>query len=254
MYGFKAIKIPETDLTSKKESMDNLNSIKTCVKATDNNLTAIAYSKIKDDIMSNKFKPGECISGSQLAKILKMSRTPVREALTILANEGLVEIHNGVGIIIKSITYKDILELYEIRLALECIAVESLIVKNDHSNLFKLKSNWHTLKDKLILGELSDWNEIVLLDHQTHHFIVTSSGNTLLIELFENIEQRIRRIQYLSVFGQEDKGNIIDQHIELLESIIQNNTHTTIKLLKKHIQEAVSYIFTNPDNVAEKRA
>ena len=217
-------------------------------------LTTIAYNIIKNDIMTNAFKPGECISGSKLAQNLKMSRTPVREALNILANEGLIEIHNGIGIIIKNITKKDILELYEVRLALECVAVESLIRKNDKSNFPGLKKKWLNLNQKLIQGELSDWKEMISLDYQTHHLIITSCGNALLTELFENIEQRIRRIQHLSVSAQEDKKNIIEQHIELLESIIHGDTETAKKLLKKHIQQAVSYVFTHPDSTSNKPA
>ncbi len=221
-------------------------------KNTENSLTTIAYNNIKNDIMTNKFASGECISGSKLAQNLKMSRTPIREALNILANEGLIEIRNGVGVTIKKITKKDILELYEVRLALECVAIETLIRNKNQSGLLQLKNEWNILKNKLVQEKLSDWNEIVSLDYQTHHFIITSCGNSFLTELFENIEQRIRRIQYLSVFAQEDKGNVVEQHLELLENIIQNKTLNATNLLRKHVQ-VTSLIFSDND-IADKLA
>ncbi len=216
------------------------------------NLTTIAYHKIKNDILLSKLKPDECISGSQLAKNLNMSRTPVREALNILESEGLVDIRNGVGIFIKSVSEKEVLELFEVRCALECTALESLVrnlatpeYRAAKEQIQKLENDWLNLKNKYRNNQLSDLQEIVALDYETHNFIIKSSDNAFLVDLVRNIEIRIRRVQYLSVIALNDAQNTINQHFELVQSINKGEKERAVFLLKTHIQESVPYIFQN---------
>ena len=74
-------------------------------KGSTRNRTEIAYDKIKDSICSGAIRPGDILSESQIAAELEMSRTPVREALRILASEDLVVIKNGIGAYAVSYTH-----------------------------------------------------------------------------------------------------------------------------------------------------
>ncbi len=216
---------------------------------SDDTLTTLAYKKIKDDIIRGQYRPGECLSSPRLARALRMSRTPVREALSMLANEGLVDIQNGVGIFIKELTRKELAEVYEVRLALECAAVEAIIMARggaaleSRPALKKLEREWALLKAKVRAGRLTDLDEVNQLDYKTHNFIVESGGNIFLSELVENLKLRIRHIQSLSVAAQGDVEDTIDQHLAIIANLRRGNLPETTRLLKLHIREAISYIF-----------
>ncbi len=83
------------------------------------NLSEIAYDEIKDAICKGKVMPEDILSESQLASQLGMSRTPVREALRMLATEDFVEVKNGIGAYVKPLSSKDMEDLYEVRCLLE---------------------------------------------------------------------------------------------------------------------------------------
>lgn len=223
-------------------------------KSGDNNLTKTAYLAIKNDIMLNKIKAGGCLSSCQLARKLNMSRTPVREAIGILENEGFVEIHNGVGIFVKETTEKDIMELVEVRTALECSALESSTLTLDRSVLEKLLSNWEKMKVDFLSGVTPDLEEIMALDYETHDFLVSCSRNSYLIELTKNVSVRFKRMQYLSVMALDDVPETIEQHLVLLKCIQDGNLEEAVRLLKVHIKGVETYVFHRTDIQRERRA
>ena len=216
-------------------------------KLGDHNLTRAAYLSIKNDIMLNKIKAGECLSGCQLARKLNMSRTPVREAISILENEGFVEIRNGVGIFVREITEKDLIDLVEVRTALECSALESSSLKLDQAGLEKLLAGWEKLKADFLSGAGADLEEIVALDYETHDFLVSCSRNNYLIEMIENVSVRFKRMQYLSVVALGDVLNTIEQHLVLLKRIQDGSMEEAVRLMKVHIRGVETYVFHRDD-------
>ncbi len=207
-------------------------------------LTKVAYDRIKADIVQHRIKAGECLSGCALARQLNMSRTPVREALKLLENEGFVEIRNGVGIHIKEITKKDILEIIEVRVALECAALDASAFAIDPEALRKLEENWLKLEKDYQNGSLNDLDKVMRLDYQLHDFIVASSHNAYLLEMIKNVSDRFKRLQYLSVMALGDVHDTINQHLKLLDGLKKGRTREMGKLLREHIMGARTYIFT----------
>lgn len=216
------------------------------------NLTKVAYVALKNIILMNKIKIGECLSGSQLAKKLKMSRTPVREALNILASEGLVEIRNGAGIYIKKVSEKDMLELLEVRSTLECSALESRTLDIDTETLNVLYEGWLAFQDRIRNGRMPSLDEVMGLDYQTHEFIVHSSKNDYLVELTKNVSDRVKQAQYLSVLGLDDLADTVKQHIGMLEAIRSGDIPQSARLLRSHIMGAAAYIL-NPASTRGKK-
>jgi len=136
------------------------------------NRTSIAYDALKESIFINKLKPGDHISENQVAQSLGMSRTPVREAIKVLASEGLVEIHNGVGIFVKQITTKEISDLFEVRAALECAALHTALECISDQELDAINEKWMKLKKKMDGGAKGDLSHLLDLDFQFHSLIV----------------------------------------------------------------------------------
>lgn len=222
-------------------------------KKSKSNLTRLAYAALKSNIVMNKIKAGECLSGTLLAKKLNMSRTPVREALNILAREGFVEIHNGVGIYVKKVSEKDMLELVEVRSALECSALGARTLNVDQEKLGTLYDAWLGFRNQIESGQKPGLDEVTTLDYQTHDFIVRSSHNSYLVKLIENVSARFKQTQYLSVLGLDDAASTVNQHLEILGAIKSGDIPQATSLLRSHIMEAVVYIL-NPASRRGKKS
>jgi DNA-binding GntR family transcriptional regulator len=217
-------------------------------KHTSSTLADIVYKKIKDDIIQNKLKAGDFLSSAQIAKEMSMSRTPVREAFNSLSTEGLIEIQNGVGVFVKEISESEIRELFEIRMVLESLALKKLMERPTDKDFFlALKDEWLSIQAKFQNGDQSIFDNISLLDYKTHKSFNRHSGNVFLTDIIENIELRLNRIQSLSIYAHNDVENTINQHLALIQAVLDGNYQTAEKLLHTHIADAVEYILGCPN-------
>lgn len=212
-------------------------------------LAEIAYKEIKNAIFNCTIKPGDCVSGTQLAKLLKMSRTPIREAINTLANEGLVEIQNGVGIFVKGITIREIKELFQVRAILEVAILKQCIDRIPLKALNEVKQKWLTFKEKLSANMHIDLAQISELDFKTHNLINSHSSNTYLKELMSNIYLQVERIQYMSAQALGDTRQTIDEHLELISFIEHKDVVKACESLETHINNAVFYLINNPSDI-----
>lgn len=222
--------------------MNKSKSLKGINKNKINNLTNIAYETIKNSILNNEIKPGDYLSENMIANTLEMSRTPIREALRVLASEGLVEIYNGVGVFVKHITTKEICELFEVRAALECIALRTSLMNITDEEIEQLESDWLTLKKKADSGLEIDLDTIAQYDHKLHSLIVDKCINSFIKNIVKSIRQSILRYQRLSAKALADEKETINQHLEIISLLKERKVEKVIPVLERHIQEAANYI------------
>lgn len=211
------------------------------------NLTDIAYDAIKHMIIYNEIAAGEFLSENSLAQALNMSRTPVREALKILASESLVEIHNGIGIFVRNITRKEVHELFEVRTALECAAVKSLVKNVTEDDLRELEQSWLDSKQKIEMGLEVSYETLAEYDHKLHAMILDKSDNSILQDIMHGIRQRIQRIQALSISKYPYQAITIQQHLDIIQAIRDRDEEEVIRLLTAHIHFAENNVLENPD-------
>ncbi|SCZ78149.1 GntR family transcriptional regulator [Acidaminobacter hydrogenoformans] len=211
------------------------------------NLTDIAYDSIKHMIIYNEIPAGEFLSENILAQALNMSRTPVREALKILASENLVEIHNGIGILVRNITTREVHELFEVRSALECAAVKSFLRNVTEEDLLEIERNWINSKEKLEAGEEIAYEDLAEYDHMLHSLIYDKSDNSVLKDIMHSIRQRIQRIQALSISKFPYHIVTIQQHLDIIQSIKLRDEEEIKRLLAEHILFAENNVLKNLD-------
>ena len=209
------------------------------------NLAEKAYSAIKDSIMENDFKPGDCLSENALAQALGMSRTPIREAIKVLSSEGFIVIHKGVGAFVNHITVKEIHDIFEVRSALECIAVDSALDRITEEELETLKRDWLKLYEEAVSGKQIGYNILSEYDSRLHRFLIIKCDNDLIINIIESIRMKIARFQKISATALGNELNTINQHIELIEIMKTKNAEVLKNKLKSHIIEAEKLILKN---------
>jgi DNA-binding GntR family transcriptional regulator len=205
-------------------------------------LAYAAYETIREQIFNNTFRQGELLSESALSQELGMSRTPVREALRMLASENLVEVRNGVGIFIKPITLQDIHDLFEVRCALEMLAAKTAIYQISVEEADALSAQFTDLIQRQTNGPIPDPKEFVALDWKLHELLVERSGNEYVKSIVRNIHSNVRRYLEMSFLSFNDATTSAQEHLQILALIRARNRDGLSAALNQHLQWSAGFL------------
>lgn len=205
-----------------------------------------AYQYIQSRIASGDLPSGDAISELLLAKELGSSRTPVREAISQLVSEGLLEQTPNRGTVVMRLTREDIVDLYELREALEVYVVAKVtreqLPAEDIKRLEQLSEGILSLAD-----ELDTTGKPYLNAEQMQRFIAADRGFHTLLMAF-SFNPRIRKIVddtrlLIRIFAMRRLGydteklrNIHAQHAAILAAIVSKDPELAMRRLAEHIQ------------------
>ena len=195
-------------------------------------LASIAYDTIKAGIVSGEINNSLSLSENTLAKILNMSRTPIREAIKRLEAESYLKSVDGVGLIVQELSLKDLAEIYEVRTALEKVALESAIFKIDSQSLFNLECELENLLTSYNLNNQIDDEYLYELDSKFHNTLYLASENTCVKEILKTLEIKIHRYQYKAYKVSNTGKEATIQHLNILKEVKSKNLENVKKLLK----------------------
>ncbi len=173
--------------------MTKLNSI---LQKRTRNAQERAYSYLKEQIVNLQLLPGRKLRAQEFAGILKLSRTPVREALGRLEQERLVHRDSGWGYIVVPLTFKEILDLFKIRESLEVLAALEALPNITAENLRLLKSILDKSENLLKAGRQAEFRAA---SREFHMTISTLARVPLLHQIMLGINDRIRRVAAMQV-------------------------------------------------------
>lgn len=214
--------------------------------AKNKNRAEEAYLYIKNSIIHNDFKPGDCLSENAIAQSLGMSRTPVREAFKVLVNEGYIETRNGIGAFVRHITAKEIHDIFEVRAALECAAVETALARISDKELEEIEKTWMKFESDVNAGVKISWEKLSELDYRLHEFLIMKCENDYIINILNDIRMKIAHSQATAAITLGDQLGTIKQHLHIIR-LIKNRDADELRLeLRAHIQRAADLIFKNP--------
>lgn len=184
----------------------------------DNSLTNQAYEIIRQQIFDFDLFPGQIVSDYLLSKELNMSRTPIRQALMRLENEGLLEEQSGKkNYRISTITTEDIQDLFDFREGIETTAF-MLAWRNGISK--KQLKTLQDITDKMrITNETGQAKEHFFYDQQFHNELVALSGNRRLIKAHDEILLQLTRMRFLSFLENSLQSKACMKHQAILDAI-----------------------------------
>src|ERR1700691_3921865 len=167
---------------------------------------------LRDSILSGVFVPGQRLNTSELAQNLHVSVAPVRDALNRLQSEGLIEIRPRSGTFVSEISPREVRETFEVRAALECLAVELAIGNLGADKINRLKELVNQME-----APVNDERGKALHEQKNeefHSLIVESSGNRKLIEMYRQLKAyiAIARIHYQRGVGQRRMQKVHSEH------------------------------------------
>ncbi|WP_456818768.1 GntR family transcriptional regulator [Cellulomonas sp. URHB0016] len=204
-------------------------------------LREVVYERLRDQILNGRISPRERLTEPKLGKAFDVSRTPVREALSRLLSDGLVERTDfGYAVVVPSL--EDLRNLYELRITLElrgiARAIENPEVRHEEALLRSELETWAELRDAPPEPDAS----FVLFDEGFHQVLSRSSGNTQLTEALVTVNQKIRAVRMHDFVEADRITATIDEHIEILTLVLARELPAALTALHKHVGESLEVV------------
>ncbi len=195
-------------------------------------LRSMVFNRLFDDILDGKYCSGETLVESKLAEKLGVSRTPIREAIKQLEQEGLVYTLPNRRVVVRGITDKDIDDIYVIRKNLEGLAARWAVMYITEEELNELKK---TLELMEFFTERGDLEQIKQLDAKFHGLIFRASNSRPLRFMLDSFHQFLRKArgETLTVPGRLPKT--LTEHKAILKAIENNDPDAAEEAMIKHI-------------------
>jgi DNA-binding GntR family transcriptional regulator len=190
--------------------------------------------------MEGKFKPGTRIQEPELARMLNISRVPVREALRILAADGIVVNTPYRGMRIMDVDKKKIIDIRQVRLALENLALDLCMAAPSslESLIADLKSSVEKMMAAKVLGDLI---QLTKEDLEFHRSICRQSGNDVLLSFFDSIANQ--QMVIFSVIHRDNRYTTIQEdHLKIIRAFETGDDEIAKNALSEHILTAADYI------------
>ena len=194
-----------------------------------------AYTEIKQKIFNFEMMPGDLISEGNLAKLVSVSRTPLRQALQQLQHGGFIRAIPKIGWQVATLDFDKFDELYDFRILIELNAVKCLCIsEQDNLILNELQKIWLVPKSRRNMNTL----EVGMLDEQFHTSLVKASGNEEMLKTHSEITERIKIVRRLDFTKNNRIHDTYDEHAQIIKAIMKRKTSEAQKLLKNHIEQS----------------
>ncbi len=194
--------------------------------------TNLAYQKIRDALISLRFKPGDYLNMAELIHEFDLGRTPINHALHRLANEGLVMIMPRKGVIVSPLSIDEALDLVEVRIANEKLCMQLAVLKITSEDIDTLR----TLADACnCAAESHDMTRMMNADRAIHDTLAHLSGNRTLAELLIMLHARSLRFWAVTLSSPGHLQEVRDEHTQLIDALEKHDTAAAIDAAETHI-------------------
>ena len=206
-------------------------------KISNDELGAQAYKKVRSMIISKKLVPGQKIVQDKLAESLGISRTPLRSALQMLEAEYLVQSVPRKGVIVKEFSDKEIVELYDCRIALEGTASSLFTTIASDAEIDRLSGLFQPFLESPI-----DANKYQIADSIFHDSIVQGCGNSFLSKLFKqgNILLIINMVGLV-----RPPEETLNEHLNIISAMKKRDSDSAEALVRSHLDKSKQLIISN---------
>lgn len=195
-------------------------------------LRDVVFQTLRKEILTGQMKPGDRLMEVHLANRLGVSRTPIREAIHKLQQEGLVVMSPRRGAEVAQITEKGLRDVLEVRRALDILSVELACDRMTQEELEALKEACLCFEQATREGDVG---EIAKADVSLHDMIVQAGGNPRLQQLLNNLSEQMYRYRFLYIRDESQHHKLIAEHREIYESILDRNKERAKAAVKLHI-------------------
>ncbi len=200
----------------------------------DKTLLHLKVAKIlRDKITYGELEPGLRLTERVLCEELKVSRTPLREALKTLASEGLVELLQNCGAMVTPMTLTDTTDTFKVLSVLEGLAGELACGRADEANTAELRRLHEQMREHYNSGNREKYFE---LNQEIHARIFQLAANPVLLTTRDKLNLRLRRARYFANIGQSRWDRAMQEHDQIIAALEARNGKRLRLLLEEHIR------------------
>ncbi|HXX94810.1 MAG TPA: GntR family transcriptional regulator [Planctomycetota bacterium] len=207
--------------------------IPTAARAAQRLLQDRAYEELKGLIQGGTYPPGTFLSERRLAGRLGMSKTPIKSALTRLGVEGFVTVSPQQGIVVREPTVNEVLDLFDIREALEPFVVRKLAGHLTPDQVVRLRQN---LRSQVRAARAKEVAESTILDAEFHTMICEFLGNHEISQALWRMREKLHRL-ILGNFNRipERMDGSVKEHAAIAEALIAGRGEEAAARVVKHL-------------------
>lgn len=202
-------------------------------------LSSSIVATLKERILSWQYPPEHRLTEDGLCREFGVSRSPVREALRILATNGFVRRMDNRGYAVRQVKVRELEELYDVRLALELFAVETLTAAGAPAEeLARLAETWRAVQRR----PTGHVEELARQDAQFHEALAQLAGNALLLEQLQSINERLLVFRTIDFAKPDRVESTCAEHLALLDRIMAGDVAGARAALRRNIEEGRSIV------------
>ena len=198
-------------------------------------LRDVVSEALRQAIREGVLQPGERLMEIQLADELGVSRTPIREAIRKLELEGFVVMVPRRGTYVADISLKDVVQVFEIRSALEELAAGLAAERITPDELEELERILVEINDYIARD---DFDKIVDADIRFHGILYKASRNNRLVDILRNLREQMLRFRSISMHYPGRLAATWEEHRQLVECIANRTRTQARKIAKKHMENS----------------
>jgi DNA-binding GntR family transcriptional regulator len=206
------------------------------------------HAELRADLVSLKLRPGEAISEAEIALVYGVSRTPVREAILKLSDEGLLDIFPQSGIFVSRIPLAALPEAIIIRKALEATTTRFAATLASASQVLGLQAVLQRQREADAAGDRNAFHQA---DEAFHAAIAEVAGYPGIWTLIQQVKVHVDRFRQLTLPQQGRMGQVIAEHETILAAIESHDPAAAGLAMEKHLERLLGDISTtqtvNPD-------
>ncbi|QJQ95912.1 MULTISPECIES: GntR family transcriptional regulator [Halomonadaceae] len=201
-------------------------------KIQQRNLYREVADRIRDLIECGELRPAERISEKKLCESFGVSRTPLREALKVLASEGLVELLPNRGARVMQLTMKQVKDTYDLMGALEGLSGELACQFISDTEINAICDLHDRMLEHYRQRQLSDYFRV---NQQIHERILAASNNEVLQEMYNNLSQRVKRVRYSKKMTDSFWRKAVNDHEKMIVALKARDGAQLGQILREHL-------------------
>jgi DNA-binding GntR family transcriptional regulator len=210
-----------------------------------NSLATQVYDLLWKRIVTQKIHPGEKLSDVQLSKELGISRTPVREALYRLVQEGIVQNHNLRGFYLATFSSHDVKEIYDLRTALEILSIRLALPNLAQRDLEQAQLGLEEVQKQINQGDAKGREKFLKIDREFHSLVVRSSQNRRLEASLDSLQAQIGVFQLYGIHLTDLVQLSLEHHFAIVAALLKRDQTAAERAMERHIQEVKAHVLAD---------
>ena len=196
-------------------------------------LRDVVFNTLREAILKGELKPGERLMELQLAAKLGVSRTPIREAIRMLEQEGLAVTIPRKGAEVAKMTEKDMEDVLQIREALDELAAKIACEQISEEQLEELVATMHEFDEST---KTDNVKKIAEADVKFHDIIYQSTGKPKLVNMLNNLREQMYRYRVEYLKDENNYPTLMKEHKDIVEGLVRKNKMQVSETMHQHVK------------------